>query len=112
MVNYRWSCQICDVGNEPSSDHCTKCGFPSSATGQQIEDAKSMYPTHEIHNLVIEKVEALPFGLGAILVLAGGLILKFGFFGGSVTVGFIGFGMLMIGAWVIDLSGYKRKKKK
>jgi len=71
-----------------------------------------MYPTQEILNLVTEKVEALPFSLGAILVLAGGVILKFGFFGDSITVGFIGFGMLMIGAWVIDLSVYKGKKKK
>ena len=111
MVKYRWSCQICDEGNQPFNDHCIKCGFPSSATGQQIEHAKRMYPTNDIHNLVTEKADALPFGLGAILVLAGGVTLKFGFFGDSVTVGFMGFGMLMTGAWVIDLSGYKRKKR-
>ena len=71
-----------------------------------------MYPTHDIHNLVTEIVEALPFGLGATLVLGRGVVLKFGFFGDSVAIVFIGFGMLIIGAWLIDLSGYKRKKKK
>ena len=40
VVPYAWRCLVCDASCPAGSDACVNCGFPSRATGVEIEAAR------------------------------------------------------------------------
>ena len=41
MNKYRWSCQNCEVANEPEADKCASCNCPASLSRHELNEWRS-----------------------------------------------------------------------
>ena len=91
MPQYSWCCLVCDSANGASAEACTACGFPSRATGAQIDRARAVrrgtarsvkMPGPDLAAQLEIAIKPLPFYrkipavLGGLITVAGGVWFK------------------------------------
>ena len=93
MTYYPWRCHVCELANERESVACTRCGFPSYASGRAIAAARAQFnpvqqaafqqtqsrSTHS--SLLVDLAPLPPLGkvvgvFGLFVAAAGGLLVK------------------------------------
>ncbi|MCB4810299.1 zinc finger Ran-binding domain-containing protein [Methylovorus menthalis] len=108
-VGYQWTCQVCDQSNSPQANVCARCQFPSHASGREIEAAKMAFSNGDPTQGIAKDVNELGIIIGILLLCTGGFLMKFCWESGGSAPGIV---LILLGALILNLSGYVWPKRK
>lgn len=107
MATNDWQCRVCNTANEWARVDCIHCGSPVLVLTNENELPK-LGGDQASGSTPQSKTDKSNIHFGLILVAIGGVLIHFFFWKLGLLA--IGFGLLMLGALVLDLSGYKRPR--